>query len=83
MTIPFAQMSLEHQIAPWSRLMAVTNGAYSPPLRGLYVGVSGTADLTDAEGNTTLGVTLVAGAILPAMIAGVANITNAVLYGGR
>ncbi len=77
-------MSAEQLQAPWINHTAATNGTYDPPLRGLYVSVGGTCDLTDLAGTTLTTVTLVAGSVWPGCIATIANIAGGlVMYSGR
>lgn len=76
-------MNAEQLAAPWNEHVAATNGTYDPALRGLYVAVAGTADLTDIAGNTLTGVTLVAGSVWPGLVTVIANISGATLYSGR
>ena len=76
-------MDPAHLMAPWINHIAATNGTYTPPLKGLYVAVTGTADLTDVAGTTLTGVTLTAGSVWPGVVKAIANISSAVLYSGR
>ena len=76
-------MSPEQVVTPWGEHVAAVDGTYDPPLRYLYVATTGTADLTDLAGNTLSAVPLTAGSIWPGHITAIANISSAVLYGGR
>ena len=76
-------MDAPRLVAPWSEHVAATDGTYDPPLRGLYVATTGTADLTDLAGNTLTSVPLTAGSVWPGLITVIANISSAVLYSGR
>ena len=76
-------MSPDQAITLWSEHVAATNGSYDPPLRGLYVAVGGTADITDLAGTTLSTVTLVAGSVWPGHVTAIANISGATLYSGR
>lgn len=75
-------MTAPELTAPWSAHIAAVAGTYNPPLRGLYVAVSGNADITDLAGTTLTTVALTAGSTWPGQVVTLANVT-ATLYSGR
>jgi len=83
--MPMDPLNMEpvHLMAPWTNHIAAVNGTYTPALRGLYVAVTGTADLTDVAGVTLTAVALTAGSTWPGIVKTIANISSAVLYSGR
>ena len=83
MTLNANEMNVAQRISPWDKAVSAVDGAYDPPLRGLYVAVGGTADITDNAGTTLTTVTLVAGTVWPGIVTALANISGATLYGGN
>lgn len=81
-----AQALRGNLIAPASSILPITSSPdefAEGPTRAIYVTTSGTIDCVDLDGNTTVGLPVFSGSIIPIALVKVTAITTAVLYAMR
>ncbi len=84
MTIDAKNMGPQQIITPAQSFTLITASSTAFQVtRAIYVATAGTPDWTDAEGNASTGVTVVAGSIIPVQLTKVTALNGAVLFAMR
>ncbi len=85
MTMDTKNMDAARLVTPGTAFTLITASAtaFSSPTRAIYVDTAGTADWTDADGNTATAVNLIAGSVIPIQLSKVTAITTAKIYAIR
>jgi hypothetical protein len=84
MTVDARFLSPSGLVTPAQSIVALSASANAIQVtRGLYIGVAGTINITDAEGVDTDNIPVVAGAILPWQITKLRAVSSATVYALR
>jgi hypothetical protein len=85
MTTDARNMGAAEIVTPAQEFKLITPSAtaFATVTRAVYVAVAGTVDWIDEAGNTSTGVTVVAGSVIPVRLTKVTAASSAVLYAMR
>jgi hypothetical protein len=85
MAMDTKNMSPDILVTPGTSFMLITASAtaFTQNTRAIYVDTAGTADWTDADGNTATAVNLVAGSVIPVQLSKVTALSSAKIYAIR